>query len=457
MNTASSRRVRLPRMAKSLVEAIGHFLTPTALRQAHRHAPKGRKRRWHLLPLVVVLLAMTWCCGDSLAERFEIAKAFCVVCHAKQRRPGKTFAGFQKALRKVPTAALKALGAAMRGRLQAWFADHWAFGEWVPFSVDGSRLQCPLTDELQQRLGRANRKDTAPSVWVTTIVQLRFGLLWAWRLGKGTGSERLHLLQMLATLPAQALIVADAGFGGYTVAQTVIHAGCHCLIRMCSNVTLRTDGKPHGSCDQPVWYWPQHVLRSGGVPLRMRLLRIRARKGQRRYDVYLLTDVTDKKRLSHEQASQLYRWRWQNEGMFRTYKRTLAKVKLLHRTVRLVHREAEGSLLATQMLLALGAWGVNPRKTPTAQTPRQCSPREVLLIIRMEILSRLGPRQRSHFAARLAKANLGGRLQKSAKHKRRWARRYDHEPPKPPKIRKITEKQKQRLQRIKRKNPGAFS
>src|SRR5262249_20165783 len=41
----------------------------------------------------------------------------------------------------------------------------------------------------------------------------------------------------------------------------------------------------------------------------------------------------------------------------RTYKRTLGKVKLVGRTVKQVHREAEGSLLAVQLLLAQAAQG----------------------------------------------------------------------------------------------------
>jgi hypothetical protein len=51
-------------------------------------------------------------------------------------------------------------------------------------------------------------------------------------------------------------------------------------------------------------------------------------------------------------ASQFYPWRWENEGPFRTYKQTLKKLKLVSRTVRLVHRELEGSLLAVQLRAA---------------------------------------------------------------------------------------------------------
>ena len=81
-----------------------------------------------------------------------------------------------------------------------------------------------------------------------------------------------------------------------------------------------------------------------------RLIRVQA-KGQTKHDVWLLTSVLAPQKLSAKTAGHFYRWRWRNEGLFRTYKRTLNKVKLASRTVRLIHRELEGSLLALQILL----------------------------------------------------------------------------------------------------------
>src|SRR5205085_8718487 len=130
-----------------------------------------------------------------------------------------------------------------------------------------------------------------------------------------------------------------------------------------------------------VLLWPQEARRRGLPPLRVRLIRVRAAE---RRDVWLLTNVLDKQRLSAGQAGRYYRWRWENEGLFRTFKRTLAKVKLTSRTIRLIHREAEGALLALQLLLAQGL-----RAMPTSTnrcTPQRCSPRKVLLAVRDVIL-----------------------------------------------------------------------
>jgi hypothetical protein len=90
----------------------------------------------------------------------------------------------------------------------------------------------------------------------------------------------------------------------------------------------------------------------------------------------------DEQRLPRKSAGKFYRWRWRNEGLFRTSQRTLGKVKRMSRTVVQVHREAEGSLLATQLLLAQGTLALQTPATSGVVLP---SARKVLLEIRAEI------------------------------------------------------------------------
>src|SRR5439155_22295830 len=106
---------------------------------------------------------------------------------------------------------------------------------------DGSRGECPRAAELERRLGRANKPGAAPSLWVTALVHLRLGVPWAWRLGQGTASERAHLVRMLPLLPAAALLVADAGYCGFALAQQLMQHPISFLLRMSSNVTLYTE------------------------------------------------------------------------------------------------------------------------------------------------------------------------------------------------------------------------
>ncbi len=118
----------------------------------------------------------------------------------------------------------------------------------------------------------------------------------------------------------------------------------------------------------------------------------------------------------------------------------------MSRTIREVHREAEASMIATQLLLAQGARALPKAKAEEA--PRvMCSPRKVLLEIRRELKGRLGSRRRGRFSDRLKECFRENRKRSSAKATREWPRRKDHKPPGPPKILKLTDAQKNLISR----------
>jgi hypothetical protein len=435
------------RRAPSFLDSIREFLTPAVWKQAEQARHRSRRwPRWSSQPLVLTLLVLTWCWGDSQAERFEIAKGFTAVCLSKRRRPGKTVQGFEKALAKLPMTVLRAVARGVRQRLRTLL--HLTGDGWTVLGVDGTALQCPRAAELEQRLDPPPQPHGPPQVWVTALVHLRTGVLWAWRVGQGHNRERRHLRALLATLPPDALVVADAGYTGYELAQTLVAAGVSFLIRASAKDRLYTEQPPWGGRrrqfdGEQLWCWPQQARKALLPPLRVRLIRLRDRK--RRQPVWLLTNVLDANRLSHRQASLYYRWRWENEGFFRTYKRTLAKVKLLSRTVRLAHREVEGALLATQLLLAQGARALVVRNAHRQKrTQPRCSPRRVLLTLRSVILGRIGVRQRGPFRQRLAQAlREQRRRRRSLKVRRVWPGRTDYDKAlKPPIILTLTRDEK---------------
>jgi hypothetical protein len=386
---------------------------------------------------------MTWCTGESLPERFESARAFYVACFQRRRRPGKTFEGWQKALRRVPGAALRVVATVLRARLQQVFASRWLVDGFIPLGCDGSRLQCPRSRELEERLGsqgkRKKRKgqDSPPQVWVTALVHLSLGLLWSWRLGKGNASERHHLVELLPTLPRRALLVADAGYIGYELLQKLVKNEVSFLIRLSSLAPLYTPTRVALSRfrEGVFYYWPQDEQQKEQPPIPVRVLRIR---GRRKKDVWLMTNVFDATQLPLASASRFYRWRWRNEGLFRTYKRTLGKVKLMSRTIATIHREAEGSLLAVQLLLAQGALTVPAVPNGAPVLP---SARNVLLEIRAEMRNitgrYLGPRQKQTYRERLQRIRIDQRQRRRNKVRRRWPGRKDHKPPQPPRILKM--------------------
>jgi len=278
-------------------------------------------------------------------------------------------------------------------------------------------------------------------IWNTSIVHLSLGIPWCWRFGRGSkASERMHLIQMIPWLPKLALIVTDAGYVGYDVVRALVAAHVDFLIRMSSNATFYSeDETPLDTWREGiVYYWPKTAREAGRPPIRGRLIRITSRK--RKIDVWLLTNVLDRQRLSIQLASQLYRWRWESEGFFRTYKRTLKKIKLESRTLRLVHREAEASMIATQLLLCQGAAALPSQNFQEITNsdecaPVMCSPRKVLLEIRREIREK---DLLADFTLRLSTAVRERRRRTTAKEKRQWPRRKPHKPPSPPTILRLT-------------------
>src|SRR2546425_8189502 len=105
MKSQRATRKSSPRRQRSLAEILRDFLTPALWKQAHqvrRRTQTKSSPRWMVQPLVLTLLLMSWSQGDSQAERFEYAKAYCQVCLPRRRNPGKTVQGFQKALARLP-------------------------------------------------------------------------------------------------------------------------------------------------------------------------------------------------------------------------------------------------------------------------------------------------------------------------------------------------------------------
>lgn len=433
----SSRRSR-PNLdpAQSFLGCLRYFLTAAVWRQVHATLKQHRSIRWQPQALVFVLLLITWCSGESVAERFETAKAFYIASYQRKRRPGKTVEGFHKALARVPATALRALAAAIRFRLRHVFRQRFEIDGFVPLGCDGSRLDCPRTPELEQRLlsKKGRKRRYPPQILVTAFVHLSLGLLWSWRLGGARGSEQKHLVRLLDTLPDNALIVADAGYVGYQLLKKLQAGGHAFLIRLSSAAPLFVTEKVALSRfrEGQMYYWPQKN-QDRHEPIPVRVLRIRGRKT----DVWLMTNVTAE-RLPLALADKFYRWRWRNESVFRTYKRTLGKVKLMGRSVCQVHREAEGSLLAVQLLLAQGALAV-PTDAP-AGTALPAA-RHVLVEIRIEIRNvtgmYLGPRQHRSYLERLRAQRRDRRRKRRNQVRRPWPARTPHKPPKPPRVLKM--------------------
>ena len=116
----------------------------------------------------------------------------------------------------------------------------------------------------------------------------------------------------------------------------------------------------------------------------------------------------------------------------------------LPHTVRLVHRELAGSLLALQILLAHADLALRPHGTMRKPA---VSPRKVLIEILKEIAASARAGRRTTYRRRLETCRAETRRQTSPKASREWPRRKTHQPPAPPLFLTMNDAQKALLEK----------
>jgi len=398
----------------------------------------------------MIAVMMTWCAGETDADRFVLSQAFYVQIHCpKRQRPGKAFSGFCEAMLRLPMPVWWAFCDAVRGRVFHLLADRMTIEGWFPLGCDGSRMECPRTEELEQRLGKS-KGQAAPTLWVIALVSLTTGVLWSWRLGTSKTGERRYLIDQLEALPQaviqSVLLVCDAGYVGYDLFAHLLLQQSSFLIRLSSQAQLYSQEmvKVEGFTEGEFLYWTDDAEKKSKPPLTVRVIRVAARK--RKNDVWLVTNVLDSKRLPAGLAARFYRMRWESECFFRTYKRVVKDVKLVSRTVPMVVREAEISLLACQLLLGQGALALKVGGKRAGRDELKCSAAEVLREIRRELDAARKPVPRSSFAKRLQQTGRDRRDRTGPKMKREPPRRKKHVAPRPPRFKVLSAEQKRQIE-----------
>jgi hypothetical protein len=110
-------------------------------------------------------------------------------------------------------------------------------------ALAGSRLECPRSAELEQRLGGCGKPDVAPMLRISALVLLPAGLLWSGTVGPGISSEHDRLRQLLLTLPCRTLLVADAFYQGYDLDCDRWRVKASLGVRLSSKSPLSTETK----------------------------------------------------------------------------------------------------------------------------------------------------------------------------------------------------------------------
>jgi hypothetical protein len=312
-------------------------------------------------------------------------------------------------------------------------------GRWRAFAADGTRLETPHTAANEHGLGCAGKDKTAPQVFLTTLWHMGTGLPWDFCVGPGTASERGHLKQMVPRLPAEALVVADAGFVSYSLCRRVLRHGRHFLLRVGGNITLLSGlGYYHEERDGLVYLWPQAHRRCRPLVLRLIVLR------QGNQDVYLLTDVLHPADLTDQEAAMLYAMRWGEEVFYRSYKQTLDHHKLLSRRPGTCLAEAQWALLGLWLLglmtvSRLIGQGTDPLAMSVAGA------RDAIRLVLRRQRPRRGPRTLSGMLRAAVKDSYDRHTSKAARH---YPRKKRETPPKPPKIQPATKAEIMRARKL---------
>jgi hypothetical protein len=327
---------------------------------------------WTPHSLTVAALLWAWSAETTLTARFAAARKIALVTLGLDALTAATYQAFLKLLRAWTAALAVALIAALRGRMQGELADRFRVEGFAVFGVDGSRLELPRTASNQagfapkatrraskpaaatRRPGdraeaaRAKKADS-PQMWLTVMWHVGTGLPWDWRTGPSDSSERDHLRQMIAALPPQALVTADAGFVGYDYWKALGDSGRNLLIRVGANVRLLRNLGYARERDGLVYLWPDRAAARQQPPLVLRL--VVAQGG--RHPVYLITSVLEAEVLSDKQVIKIYALRWGVELFYRHFKQTFGRRKLRS------HCGANAEVEATWSILGLWTMGLH--------------------------------------------------------------------------------------------------
>lgn len=404
--------------------------------------PLGLGRGWSPFSLALAATLMSWDPAPTLAQRFEGVLAVLDAALPRRRRVGRTDQGFIKALAPRSDAILAALAPHLRTLSERAAGTCRRVGEFVPIAADGTRIDAPRTIG-NEPLGFAGKERCGPQMMVLLLVHLGVMLPWAWRIGDARDAERTLLRDALDELPDNTLLVADAGFTGFDLLGELRRRRVSFLVRVGRGVRLLSElGYYRREGKSTVYLWPDG--RRGCAPLTPRLIRVGS--------VYLITDVTDPRRLTRAMAGELYRRRWGVEVAFRTLKRTLE-----HHTVRSgaaanARAELAWAIAGLWVLGLLGVRAIGAR----GHEARRLSMAGALAAVRHAARDTDAQRTPDRpLRRRLGRAVLDGYQRTRSKSSYQRARKKRHTPPGAPTVTRATREQVRAAQRLRLQSNAA--
>ncbi|MBL4883632.1 MAG: hypothetical protein JKY95_03720 [Planctomycetaceae bacterium] len=183
-----------------------------------RHGNAQLEQQWLA---IVAIITWGWTHQGALAQRVLTAMVVANTVLGTQDFASRQ--GFQNALKSVSKQLVPQVidcFAAFTSKI----SGHWPSGGKVNFAVDGTKFSAPRTEANQKEFSASQttkkkktyrrKSDAAKAatvqLLVTTVWLIGTGLPYRWHIDGSSGSERVNLLSMINTLPANARLIADA-------------------------------------------------------------------------------------------------------------------------------------------------------------------------------------------------------------------------------------------------------
>jgi len=393
-----------------------------------------------------VSVVMSWQPPATLHEQFEAARDVIRKVHPRWRL-GTSLSGFLSARQRVMDELRRPLVRRLQLLATAYFQG-WRVRGWLLFGVDGSRFETCRTQSNEAGLGCAGKAATTPQVFQTTLQHIGTGLVWDFRLGPGTDSERRHLDDMLSALPPQSMLTADAGFISFDLCTWLCERPHPFVLRVGSNVRLLQDlDSSDWEVEQQrvgrrVYLWPQKKQHLPPVVLRLIVV-----QDEHRQPIYLVTNILDEEQLSDSDAAEIYRLRWQLELYYRFVKQTFDHQRL--------HSRTPAMSLAEQAWTVVGLWVLQlisveqllaAKQLPASWSAAKARDAARRLLRRALTTDTCVAAQT--FRRQLQAATVDQYRRAGPKEIRDWPRKKQETPPGPPKLQPATAQQRQQAQRL---------
>ncbi len=410
--------------SKDLLHAIGECLPKRGLPlQSDDH-----RVRWTPRLLVTGAILSAWAVASTCREAFAIARKAVVKMYPTRRRPGTSYQGFGKALKRQSVYLLALVVTSLRRGTRDLAGTRWRENGWVVMGVDGSSVKCPRTKANERGFGYSGKDRSAPQQAVTTLFHVATGLPWAWRRGDARADEVAQLRTMLNDLPKNTLLLADAYYTGYDLLRSLHERGHRFIIRVGSNVSLlRELSYAVSERSGIVYLWPKGK-QATSPPLVLRLVKI----PRRRHPVYLVTNVLDESALSDHDVGRSYRQRWGIEVLYRSLKQTMGRAKLRSDAPAGARLELDWAMVGLWML------GLMTQRAMGRRRRRAWSVAKARRAVRRAMGNLPGRRRAGGLGAALRQAVGDSYKRSGSKQSRNYPRKKRHKLPGPPKLRIAT-------------------